>query len=354
MPSYFSHYYRLLKSRLPRSISVLLEDVAFAAKGQPRVYVDPTSPVTDRFTCGSVTFSIDFEMAWAWRFSKRQGKDAVALGLHEREQVPKILSALLAYDVPATWATVGHLFLDKCSRSADGLAHADLPRAPHFENEWWDFSKGDWFQHDPCTNVRRDPAWYAPDLIESILHCPTQQELACHSFSHVGFGAYCSPEVASAELDSSIEAMGRFGLKPSSLVFPGNEWGNFDVVASKGIRTVRWFPIKWAEITLPLRRQEGLWALHESDFLQVGWEKDAWVLDSHLRRLQRYVLKAAKTKMNAHFWFHPSLLTEQMERILIPLLRFCADAREKGLVEILTMEMLGDRMDSGGAGGGAK
>jgi peptidoglycan/xylan/chitin deacetylase (PgdA/CDA1 family) len=303
---------------------------------------------------GSVTLSIDFELAWAWRFSKRRSKDAETLGLHEREQVPTILAALDKYAIPATWAAVGHLFLEQCARNRDGLAHAEMVRVPHFENEWWKFSHGDWFQDDPCTDVRRHPAWYAPDLVESVLSCPTKQELACHSFSHVGFGMYCPAEVASAELDACITAMKKYGVRPVSLVFPGNEWGNFDVIASKSIRTVRWFPIEWAEIALPIRRREGLWALHQSAMLQAGWEEDSSILDLHLDRIQRYVTRAAKTKMNAHLWFHPSLPAVQVERVLTPFLRFCAEAREKGLIEILTMEKLGERMDMASAVGGEK
>jgi hypothetical protein len=64
---------------------------------------------------GLVVFSADFEMAWAFRYSKTLASKAVEIGLKERENVPTLLDLFDKYQIPATWATVGHLFLNECS-----------------------------------------------------------------------------------------------------------------------------------------------------------------------------------------------------------------------------------------------
>jgi len=54
--------------------------------------------------------------------------------------------------------------------------------------------------------------------------------------------------------------------------------------------------------------------------------------------MKRIVDTAAQQKLAAHIWMHPSLSDKQMTMVLAPLLRYCADQRDKGLIEVLTME----------------
>lgn len=305
----------------------------------PCIYHDRNVHPTKGLSRGAVTISLDFEMAWAWQYAKGIKMDAVAIGLQERKQVPLILSKFDELDIPATWATVGHLFLERCSRDASGLAHHELPRLPPFENEGWKFASGDWYQYDPCSSVKQAPAWYAPDLIEKILSSPSGQEVACHGFSHAGFGRNCPRNVALAELDACISAMARFGIKPKSFVFPGNDEGNFEALADKGFLIVRSFPKRYANISLPVRRKgDGLWCVHVSSAISRGGSR--WTRDERLARLKLFVDMAEKNCLAAHIWLHPSLPTSDFEEILIPFLVYCADKRERGVLDIFTMEML--------------
>jgi len=52
----------------------------------------------------------DFEMAWAWQYSKRASHRAVEIGLHERAQVPRLLAAFQEFGTPANmgycWSSV--------------------------------------------------------------------------------------------------------------------------------------------------------------------------------------------------------------------------------------------------------
>ncbi len=120
--------------------------------------------------------SIDVELAWGRvHHGIRPGSDT--LFDEERRSVAAMLDLMQRYRISATWAVVGHLFLDRCE-PVGGVHHPELRRAPY---SWFE---GDWFADDPGTTVHRDPWWYAPDLIDAIKACPVNQEIGSHSFSH--------------------------------------------------------------------------------------------------------------------------------------------------------------------------
>lgn len=337
MRSVLKSAYQKSLSLLPEYPAAVVSDVAFTVSRRPLVYRDARQHMGMGRRRATITFSIDFEMAWATQYAPYSPEDCVTMGLRERTQVPIILRNFDNFSIPATWATVGHLFLKECARGSNGLAHSEMPRCSHFNN-LWEFTSGDWYQHDPCTDFRRNPAWYAPDLIENIASSKSRHELACHGFSHIGFGPYCPDHVVAAELDACIEVMKPYGLRPTSLIFPGNHLGKLDVIAAKGFKSIRAFPVTWAEISLPLRHETGLWWVLGSVDIDIA--SGAINLHKRLDRLKKYVQRAIQSQMNAHFWFHPSMPLVQLETMLFPLLRYCADMREKGEIDILTMEGL--------------
>jgi len=338
MRSVLKSVYETLYQILPPRGKAISSDLVFALTSKPYVYFESDAHPAQRLTRGAVTFSVDFELAWAWRFARRLSEDCVTIGMRERHQVPRILERMEEYGLESTWAIVGHLFLEKCSRGKDGLAHPEMSRLGHFKNAHWEFKEGDWYQHDPCSDAHNAPAWYAPDLIEKILTSNVDHEIASHGFSHAGFGSYCSAQVAEAELQASLDAMRSFGVTPQTFVFPGNEAGHYGLLADKRFRIVRAFPVNWAEISLPVQREEGLWHVHDS--IAVDLEGSGWDLRARLLRLMKYVDRAAERRLAAHIWFHPSLPPDQMQEVLFPLFRYCAEQREKGNIDILTMAQL--------------
>src|SRR6056297_1422802 len=80
---------------------------------------------------GIIVISCDFEMAWAFRYSKQRAPYAVEMGLQERKNIPMILNLLDAYHIPCTWCTVGHLMLESCTKT-NGSIHSEMPRPPYF------------------------------------------------------------------------------------------------------------------------------------------------------------------------------------------------------------------------------
>lgn len=329
--------YGKIRTILPSSAQIYLSRLIFRFGGGPRIYVDVRQHPRDGLARGVATFSADFEMAWAWQYAKGLDEDCVTIGLRERRQVPQILEALDAFGIPVTWATVGHLFLKDCRRGHEGLAHAALARPTHFESRYLAFTEGDWFQHDPCGDVNSAPAWYAPDLVEAVLRARVGHEMACHTFSHVSFGR-CTPAVAEAELDACLAAMAPYGLRPKTLVFPTNEAGCIDAVQKKGFSIVRGLHPAQGVVSLPIRRPDGLWCVHDSSGIEVHGA--AWNLKERLARLKAFVDAAASSRMAAHFWFHPSIQTAQLHEVLLPLLRYCAGLSDEGVIDILTMEQL--------------
>jgi hypothetical protein len=182
----------------------------------------------------AVSISADFELNWAWR--SLSPDEADSHGESTRHQFPLILALARDYDIPVTWATVGHLFLTECTK-VNGLAHHEMPRP--LRNDLWD---GDWYRHDPCTNVRQNPLWYAPDLIEQIMKEPVGHEIGTHSFSHIDFRPdRSSDELVRCEIEECIRVMAPFGITPTSLVFPFNhQRSSLEALSELGVTAVRW------------------------------------------------------------------------------------------------------------------
>lgn len=292
------------------------------------------------FKKGIVVFSTDFEMAWAFRYSKKQAAHAVQKGLEERLNVPVLTDLFDTHKIPVTWATVGHLFLKECSKSNNGFAHSELLRPSYFENRNWQFTKGDWYDHDPCTDYMVDPAWYAADLIDLVISTKTKHEIACHSFSHTDFtDKNCPQELAASELDACIMLASEKKILLRSMVFPGGTIGNHKTLKEKGFICYR-KPMKH-HIDLPYIDDFGLVAIPSS----LGLDKDpyGWSKEFHLSMIRKFLSKAIKYKQICHFWFHPSMNHWYLQNVLPEIIQMTADLRNSGKLEILTMQQLAER-----------
>ena len=302
---------------------------------KPKVNRKANSP----FKKGIVVFSADFEMAWAFRYSKTRKHETVKKGLEERENIPVLLGLFQKYNIPVTWATVGHLFLSDCSKGTDGLAHPALPRPGYFENRNWNFSSGDWYQHDPCTNLLNDPAWYASDLIENIISSDVKHEIGCHTFSHTDFTyKNCPKFLADAELDECIKHATNFNISLRSMVFPGGTSGNYESLVERGIICYR-KPMKY-HIDLPEIDKYGLIAIPSS----IGLDRDryGWTREFHLKMIRSYIEEAAKRRLVCHFWFHPSMDRWYLENVMPEVLKMVDDYVESSKIEVKTMGELAE------------
>jgi peptidoglycan/xylan/chitin deacetylase (PgdA/CDA1 family) len=173
--------------------------------------------------------SISLELIWGYI---NAGNDTYVSLLRRdsssgRRAVYELLGILDEYGIPATWAVVGHLLLDQCDK-IDGTAHPDMPR---FKENWYDA--------DPCTNIRQDPLFYGRDIVERIMLSKVNHEIGYHSFSHVIF-SQCSEEVADAEIAKGLElARKEYGLSLRSFIFPQNKAGHTDILRKYGFKAYR-------------------------------------------------------------------------------------------------------------------
>lgn len=168
---------------------------------------------------GTVVLSVDAELGW---------------GYHDFESPPdrvegardgwlRLLSLCDTYDIPTTWAFVGHLLLEEC----DGH-HPEHPLSP----EWFARERGAWRD--------RSDLRCGPDLVRAVRDADADHELACHSFSHVEFaGSDASRAVASAELEACERLAADHDISLSSFVFPRNAVGHRDVLAEYGYSCYR-------------------------------------------------------------------------------------------------------------------
>lgn len=162
---------------------------------------------------GRVVISVDAELGWGFhdRIAPPERRIAAA-----REGWETLLELFDEYDVPATWAVVGHLLREECG---SGGKHGSCPcvQSPVL-----------------AERARR----YAPELVTAVGEAAADHELACHSFSHPLFDDI-SKERARSEVVRSIAAAREHDITLRSFVFPRNRVGHRDVLAEQGFTTYR-------------------------------------------------------------------------------------------------------------------
>lgn len=289
--------------------------------------------------------SIDAELGW---------------GHHDREDPPerrlanarrgwsRLGDLLDRYQVPATWAVVGHLMLEDC----DGV-HADHPLSP----EWFARESGEW---DGRPELR-----FAPDLVDDVLSADVDHELACHGFSHAPLDhVHASRRVMRAELDACIEVARAWDVEFSSFVYPRNRIGHRDVLAEYGftcfrgsspkgrhaIRTLRPFQkVARGTVTSPATVTP---TIDEHRLVDVpgsmylfgfeGWLRTAaealWA-DPMVEQAERGIDAVAGRDGGVfHVWFHPNDLRSPRDVVRVErFLRYLADRREETPLEVETM-----------------
>ncbi len=314
--------------KLPKSIKSQLSKVKFAAGLNPRIKRD--SRRRDMIPPGYeavLTITADFELAWAPRYTKTVTDPldhALRLARRERNNLPRLLELSDRYEVPVTWATVGHLFLDSCHCNGQGK-HPEIPQVPAYQGPYWNFHGGDWFEYDPCGSLEKDPEWYAPDLIEKIMAAPAGHEVGCHTFSHIDCrDEACPPELFRDELKECIQLAEEKGLRLRSFVHPGHTIGNLDGLAEMGFSSFQSDPGN--VLGLPIRHANGLWELERT--MEFTWRPE-WSPAYHVKRYKTIIDRAIRSGTVCNFWFHPSFPLEFVENVIPPLFEYIADRRDR-------------------------
>lgn len=316
---------RIANRRILRRILSLKGNFAAGVPARRKLFGDVEIAPFRNACSAAVSISADFELNWAYRGRAANLRDS--LGTRERKNVPYILDLLSDFSMPITWATVGHLFLTSCTRDGEH-AHRNMPR-PVRNGRW----QGDWYRHDPCTDLVRDPLWYAPDLIEQVIRAKVAHEIGSHSFSHIDFSPQASdPELVRREIEECRSVMKLYGLQLRVLVYPFNNMGHVyhDLLHKHGIIAVRHRDAK-IRLSYPERSPSGVYKIYESMNLR---STDRY----HYRdKAQLFIAHAVEQGAAYHLWFHPSDPQSVFQKEFADILEIIGRLREAGSVWTATM-----------------
>jgi peptidoglycan/xylan/chitin deacetylase (PgdA/CDA1 family) len=278
---------------------------------------------------GTLCISIDLELAWGIWDSPSPEYLKKCLGL-ERQIVNRLLRTFARYEISATWAIVGHL-LEKSS----------------------------------TTSLTEAPAWFAPDLVDSIVATSPKQEIASHSYGHIYFND-CSRDVILADLLAARAVHQNHGLDFTSFVFPRNQVSHIDLLVQAGIKVFRSVDWGWhmtasrwnshlgrvanlVDKMVPLAPPVVRPIVHSGGIVELPSSMLLMGRNGIRRLIQPAVLEykcrkglqaAARDNGVFHLWFHPSNFYYEMESqlsIVENVIREAAVLRDQGRLNILPM-----------------
>jgi peptidoglycan/xylan/chitin deacetylase (PgdA/CDA1 family) len=313
---------------------------------------------------GIFVLSLDKELAWG-TFHLDGLRLFRAHFDQSRNLVRKLLALLDTYEIPATWAFVGHLLLEQCHRPSGGTTHPDVLRPQY---DWY---TEDWHHCDPATNVHRDPCWYGPDILEMVLSARANHEVGTHTFSHVIVGdPACTAEIFRSQLAACVDLHRRSGLELHSIVFPRNSIGHLEVLTEFGItnyrgREQRWYTRLWPREGGPLHTLDRTIPTPPTTYPLEGLSEGKLVnlpasmflvprdgfrryipMQSRVSQMQSGLRRAAERGELFHLWFHPFNLGSdpRLFTALEQTFQTACDLRANGQLEILTMQQAAERV----------
>lgn len=260
---------------------------------------------------GSVVISVDAELGWGFHDLDDRPEGRLA---NARNGWRTFLDLCDQFQIPATWAVVGHLFLEDCD-----ARHHDHP------------SSDSWFACERGRECLPRFLRFGDGLIEAIAGARVDHDIGLHTFSHVDFGASTTtPELARKELEASLHAARRFDCEPTSFVFPRNSIGHRQVLLEAGIESYRGpIPFKHSSrrakiaqaisiarrpVLQPRIDQYGLVNIPASLYL-FGFEGQARNLvepllgDPVVKQAKLGIDRAVETDGVFHMWLHPNNIT---------------------------------------------
>lgn len=283
-------------------------------------------------------FSLDCELSWAEPNPPDERWDALRSDpSHGRDIYRKILDVFEKHEIPATWAFVGHLFLDECTPES----HCVNDRIRSF---------------DPYSNRADSPLYYGDDLVAMVRDNEIDHEIAGHSFSHTPFTELTAAE-AREDLETLVDVAERNGYELSSFVFPKNKIAHTELLAEygftvyrgqtqasghtykSGVRALLTNPRQFLDCppTTPTTDSNGLGRLPCSRLLRdLRW----WFLQPY--RVKRGIA-SMDDDQHLHLSVHPHnfLYDDHLLETFDTTFSLIADLREQREIEVATMDEFG-------------
>lgn len=289
--------------------------------------------------------SIDTEMSWGVIHRPERTYEYE----RERADMRRLLDMFDGHSIPATWAVVGHLFLESCE-PVDGVKHPEIVRPDY------DWFTGDWFDADPCSSLTESPSWYCPDLVDDIRSRPAGHEIGSHGFSHmITDDPGCSDETWTSELEASADAAAARNVDLRSFIHPRNRIGHVDALIEHGFTSYRGRRPASAQQPGRLESLRDFLVGSERTIVRPQWENGIWnfpatcmfdiaakrpVQRLWIHQMLRRLDQAVEARSLFHLWFHPHNIGDDVELALWGLERLCARAaghRDAGQLDTLTM-----------------
>lgn len=328
---------------------------------EPITMAEPASSV--KVPPPGFLISLDFELMWGVR-DKRTLQTYGENILGEREAIPAMLNLFKRYEVKGTWAVTGMTLFE---RRSDLLAHLPETRPTYARSEINPYLALEEVGEDE----RRDPYHFGLSLVRQILDCEGM-ELGSHTFSHY----YClekgqNSSQFKADLEASIEASNRLSIRPTSFVFPRNQY-NFEclsICSDHGFTAFRGNESSWmfkgamdeddSSFKRAARLTDSYVALTgdhgfiprrfldlemvncpSSRFLRPFFPRLSRLEGMRVRRIQGAMESAARKGQSFHLWWHPhnfGINLHENLSVLEELLRFHVVLRERYGVVPMTM-----------------
>lgn len=315
---------------------------------------------------GIFVLSLDTEIAWGTFDQGGQQRFRTHFDQY-RTLVRRLVAQLDAYQIPATWAFVGHLLLEHCQRSTAGTTHPEVLRPQY---AWYPH---DWHHCDPGTDIRRDPWWYGSDVLAMVRSAQIAHEIGTHTFSHVVVDdPACTADIFRSQLAACAELHSRYGLGLHSIVFPRNRIAHAEVLPEYGIKAYRGRERRWYTRIWPHAAGSGVWHILDrflpvppSTYPRRELREGALVnlpasmmllprdgfrryipLRTRITQAQAGLRRAAQRGELFHLWFHPFNLGSDARLFgaLEQIFRTACELRASGQLKICTMQQTAEQV----------
>lgn len=260
--------------------------------------------------------SLDTELLWGrWDINYQ---DFETRASKVRDIIKRLLVIFDKYNIHATWAIVGSLYLKPTTKN-------DL--------------------------------WHAPDIIQEIKKHPLQ-EIACHSFSHQEF-TKLTPKEAESDIKKCLNQAQKQNIKLISFVFPRNKVNHLSILKKNNFqcyRTPNKYPsslFQLIDLLFPISSQkriyinQGLVAIPASVYFpSCRGTKKYLPVKVRVRRVKLGINQAINRNSLFHLWFHPIDLADNTEAMLQgieEICRYVSQKEKEGKLQVLTMSQIASR-----------
>jgi peptidoglycan/xylan/chitin deacetylase (PgdA/CDA1 family) len=316
---------------------------------------------------GIFVISLDFELFWGvWDVTTKKKYADNILGV--REVMPRLLNLFTAYNIKATFATVGFLF----AKDKEELFSYIPDNKPAYSNNHYNV----YDKELSLTGINEtdDPYHFGYSLFEQIKK--SMHEIGTHTFCHY----YCLEEGQTGkEFDEDIKAAKKIAaanaIELTSIVFPRNQVNEeyLDILKNNGINVYRGNPTSWiykprkftAEVlfirlcrlldtyipisgynTHLIERNKGMPInIPASRFLKPYYKKLCWLEKIKLARIMNEMTCAAKKNEAYHLWWHPhnfgKNITENISNLTIIMEHYIMLNKKYGFTNLTMKEAAG-------------